>query len=190
MAAPASGIKNSPFIGIENLHLAKMLTDTDSGATYDGIFSFPHLIEVQIEPDNSEETLYADNKAVENANVMAKCTLTFNTASLPLEYKAELLGHSYSGGKMTVSAGDVAPYFAVMFESTKRNGKRRFCKFFKVQFSEPSETARTREASITYNTPTMTATAIYREDKKFLDQADEEADDYTASIGTGWYSSV
>ena len=186
-----SGITNSPFIGVDNFHIAKMLTDPAGGkATYDEILSFPWLRSVGIEPQSDDATLYADNQAVDTANVTSKYNLTIDTATLPLEYKALLLGHSIENGVMTVTSEDTAPYFAVMFETTKRNGKKRFVKFLKVQFSEPSETAQTKEEGISYNTPSMTAVAIYRSDKKVLLQADEEADGYTASVGESWYTSV
>ena len=186
-----SGITNSPFIGVDNFHIAKMLTDPAGGkATYDDIISFPWLRSVGIEPQSDDATLYADNQAVDTANVTSKYNLTIDTATLPLEYKALLLGHSFDSGVMTVTSEDTAPYFAVMFETTKRNGKKRFVKFLKVQFSEPSETAQTKEEGISYNTPSMSAVAIYRNDKKVLLQADEEADGYTASIGDSWYTSV
>lgn len=186
-----SGITNSPFIGVDNFHIAKMLTDPAGGkATYDDIISFPWLRSVGIEPQSDDATLYADNQAVDTANVTSRYNLTIDTATLPLEYKALLLGHSFENGVMTVTSEDTAPYFAVMFETTKRNGKKRFVKFLKVQFSEPSETAQTKEEGISYNTPSMSAVAIYRNDKKVLRQADEEADGYTASIGEGWYTSV
>ena len=187
----ASGITNSPFIGVDNFHIAKLLTDPVEGkATYDEILSFPWLRSVGIEPQSDDATLYADNQAVDTANVTSKYNLTIDTATLPLEYKALLLGHSIENGVMTVTSEDTAPYFAVMFETTKRNGKKRFVKFLKVQFSEPSETAQTKEEGISYNTPSMSAVAIYRNDKKVLLQADEEADGYTAAIGEGWYTSV
>ena len=186
-----SGITNSPFIGVDNFHIAKMLADPAGGkATYDDIISFPWLRSVGIEPQSDDATLYADNQAVDTANVTSRYNLTIDTATLPLEYKALLLGHSFENGVMTVTSEDTAPYFAVMFETTKRNGKKRFVKFLKVQFSEPSETAQTKEEGISYNTPSMSAVAIYRNDKKVLLQADEEADGYTASIGEGWYTSV
>ena len=186
-----SGITNSPFIGVDNFHIAKLLTDPAGGkATYEEILSFPWLRSVGIEPQSDDATLYADNQAVDTANVTSKYNLTIDTATLPLEYKALLLGHSIENGVMTVASEDTAPYFAVMFETTKRNGKKRFVKFLKVQFSEPSETAQTKEEGISYNTPSMTAVAIYRSDKKVLLQADEEADGYTASVGESWYTSV
>ena len=186
-----SGITNSPFIGVDNFHIAKLLTDPVNGkATYDDIISFPWLRSVSIEPQSDEATLYADNQAVDTANVTSKYSLTIDTATLPLEYKALLLGHTIENGVMTVTSEDNAPYFAIMFETTKRNGKKRYVKFLKVQFSEPSETAQTKEEGVTYNTPSMTAVAIYRNDKKVLLQADEEADGYQAATGENWYTSV
>ena len=186
-----SGITNSPFIGVESFHIAKLLTDPVNGkATYDEVISFPWLRSVSIEPQTDDATLYADNQAVDTANVTSKYGLTIDTATLPLEYKALLLGHTIENGVMTVTSEDNAPYFAIMFETTKRNGKKRYVKFLKVRFSEPSETAQTKEEGVTYNTPSMTATAIYRNDKKAIYQADEEADGYVAATGANWYASV
>lgn len=190
--AVTGGKTNSPFIGINKFHVAKLLTDTETGATYDDVVSIPWLRSVQIEPENASETLYADNHGVAVANAVSKFTLTIEMAALPLEYKALLLGHTVSAdGIMTVNADDAAPYFAVMFEITKQNGKKRFVKFLKVQFSEPSENPQTKEESITFNTPTIEATAIYRDyDQIVLRQADEEAEGYDATVGAGWYTSV
>lgn len=186
-----SGITNSPFIGVDNFHIAKLLTDPVNGkATYDEVISFPWLRSVSIEPQTDDATLYADNQAVDTANVTSRYSLTIDTATLPLEYKALLLGHTIENGVMTVTSEDNAPYFAIMFETTKRNGKKRYVKFLKVRFSEPSETAQTKEEGVTYNTPSMTATAIYRNDKKAIYQADEEADGYIATTGANWYASV
>lgn len=186
-----SGITNSPFIGVDNFHIAKLLTDPVNGkATYDEVISFPWLRSVSIEPQTDDATLYADNQAVDTANVTSRYSLTIDTATLPLEYKALLLGHTIENGVMTVTSEDNAPYFAIMFETTKRNGKKRYVKFLKVRFSEPSETAQTKEEGVTYNTPSMTATAIYRNDKKAIYQADEEADGYVSTTGANWYASV
>ena len=191
MTAPTSGITNSPFIGVDNFHIAKLLADPAEGqAIYDSVIAFPWLQSVSIEPQGEEATLYADNQAVDTANVTSRYNLTIDTATLPLEYKALLLGHEIENGIMTVASGDNPPYFAIMFETTKRNGKKRYVKFLKVQFSEPSETAQTKEDGIKFNTPSMKATAIYRNDKKALYQADEEADGYVASTGENWYTSV
>ena len=190
-ASVASGITNSPFVGVEGFHVAKLLTDPSEGkATYEDMISFPWIRQVQIKPKNNEATLYGDNMSVDTANATSEFDLTFETATLPIEYKACLLGHAYdkTTGTMKVTADDVAPYFMIAFTSTKANGKNRFVRFVKVLFSEPDETAKTKEASVSYNTPSMSAKAIYRtSDKTVYEQADEEGDGYVAATGAGWF---
>ncbi|ORT99653.1 hypothetical protein D081_1803 [Anaerovibrio sp. JC8] len=77
-----------------------------------------------------------------------------------------------------------------MFECTKRNGKKRFCKFLKVQFQEPEEKPQTKAENISYNTPTLSAKAIYRTaDGVSYRQADEEAG-YVEETANEWYTTV
>ena len=189
---PASGITNSPFIGLTNLHIAKLKDDPAGGtATYEDMISFPWIREAQIQPQNNQQTLYADNMGVATANVISRFDLTIDTATMPLEYRALLLGHDYNNGVMTINKEDAAPYFMVAFESTKQNGKKRFVKFTKVQFTEPTEDSKTKEEQIAFNTPQLTAQAIYRtSDGVALLQADEEGDGYVATTGTDWYKST
>lgn len=187
-----SGITNSPFIGVENFHVAKLLTDPDGGtATYDTPIHIPQVREINVAPSSNTADLYADNQAVATATTTSKYELTIDTATLALEYKALLLGHTYAAGKITVKSTDTAPYFMVAFESTKANGKKRFVKFAKVKFSEPKEDSKTKEENISFNTPQMTATAIYRtSDSVCLEQADEEADGYVETTGANWYTTT
>lgn len=186
------GLTNSPFIGVQNFYVAKLINDSAGGtAEYEEAVHIPWLRQVQIKPNSSEETLYADNASIATAKAVSKYDLTIDTATMPLEYKALLLGHKYdeTKGTVTISSEDTAPYFALMFETNKQNGKKRYVKFTKVQFSEPDENAQTKEEKITYNTPQMTATAVYRtSDHVALVQADEEAEGYTDEVGANWFT--
>ena len=191
MAGTKSGITNSPFIGISQFHIAKMITDPAEGtATYAEMIHIPQLREVQIKPQTNEESLYADDAAVESSNVVSKYQLTVDMANIPLEYRALLCGHDYDDktGIMTIKSTDAAPYFLVAFQANKSNGKARFIKFVKVKFAEPDEDAKTKEENISYNTPQMTATAVYRNsDHVAVMQADEEAEGYIEQTKTDWF---
>lgn len=185
-----SGITNSPFIGVESFHVAKMLTDPDGGtATYEDPISFPWLNEIQVKPSTSQEKLYGDNMAVATANTLSDYALTIKLDMMPLEYKALLFGHKFENGQIIVNRDDAAPYFAVMFASTKQNGKKRYVKFYKVQFTEPDEDNKTKEEKVSFNTPSITGTAIYRtSDGNVLSQADEEAEGFAADTATNWFT--
>ena len=149
------------------------------------------LRKVDIKPKTSEAAIYADGQAIDAATNTASYDLTFDTAALPLEYEAYIFGHAIENGVMVISKDDVAPYFAVMFQADKRNGKTRFTKFYKVQFTEPSQSGNTKEESIKYDTPTISAKAIYRlSDGNSSTKADEEATGFAAETAANWYQSV
>lgn len=194
MTAPSAGLTSGQFIGIQKLHVAEVLTDVPGGVTtYGSMLDLGKvLIQVQVEPVNNEATLYADNQAIDTATVTQERNLTFNTAALPIEYRAYLLGHKIDeNGVMHVSKDDTAPYFLIAFQSDKRNGKARFVKYLKCQFAEPSETENTEGESIEYNTPTLTAKAIYRlSDGECVWQLDEESPSYSSITGGAWYSTA
>ena len=191
MTKPASKLASGQFINIQKLHVAKLLTDTAGGtATYEEPIDLGKVLRsVDIKPSTSTADLYADGQSIDSASNTASYELTFDTAVLPLEYVAYLLGHSFSDGQMIANKDDVPPFFAVMFQSDKRNGGTRYIKFFKIVFSEPSVNGATKEENISYQTPTLTAKAIYRlSDGNSYTYADTESGyDNTAN---DWYASV
>lgn len=191
MAKPASKLTSGQFINIQKLHVAKLLTDSGDGATYEEPIDLGKILRsVDIKPSTSTAELYADGQSIDTATNTSSYELTFDTAALPLEYMAYLLGHTYANGVMTANKDDVAPYFAVMFQSDKRNGGVRYLKFFKCQFSEPSVSGSSKEENISYQTPTLTAKAIYRlSDGNSYTYADTESG-YEDSAINGWYKSV
>ena len=193
MSAPTSGQVSAQYIGVSNLTVAQQLTDVAGGSsTYDTPLSLGKvLIQVQLQPQTAKADLYADNQSIDSVNVVQKVNISINMAALPLEYTAYLLGHSVVNGVMTVDKDDVPPYVAVMFESNKRNGKKRYVKYYKVQFAESDSTENTQSENIEYNTPTLEGSMIYRLSDGLLGIiADEEAPDYVASTGASWFDAV
>ncbi len=190
---PASRMVSGQFINIQRLHVAKLLTDeVGSTATYDTPVDMGRVLRsIDIKPSNSSADLYADGQSIDTASNTASYELTFDTAALPLEYMAYLLGHSCENGVMVANKDDVAPYFAVMFQSDKRNGSKRLTKFFKVMFQEPSVKGSTKEENISYQTPTLTAKAIYRlSDGNSYTYADTESSGFDAETAASWYTTV
>ena len=133
---PASRMVSGQFINIQRLHVAKLLTDeAGETATYDTPIDLGKVLRsIDIKPSNSSADLYADGQSIDTATNTASYELTFDTVALPLEYVAYLLGHKCENGVMVANKDDVAPYFAVMFQSDKRNGSKRLTKFFKYKF--------------------------------------------------------
>lgn len=184
-------LASGQFINIQKMHIARMLSDeAGSVATYERPVSLGKILrKVDIKPNTSQAELYADGQSIDTAACVASFDLTFDTAALPLEYVSYLFGHKLENGVMKAGKDDVPPYFAVLFQSDKRNGKVRYTKFYKVQFVEPSESGSSKETNIQYNTPTITGKAIYRlSDGLSYAKADEESAGFAA--GETWYDEV
>lgn len=181
-----SGIKQSHPIGLSNLHIAEIATDTTTGVTYGDVFSFPEIVSISIEPQSSDATLYGDDGAVDTANTTSVYNLSVEMAQVPLEYKAFLLGHQFVDGKIVSKSTDVAPFVAIAFETLKSNGTKRYFKFLKVKFQEPTENSNTKGENIEFSTATLEARAIYRAyDNAVYNYADEEEG---FSGGAAWYT--
>ena len=173
--AITSGKALSHAIGLSNLHVAKLIKDDATGVSYETAVHMPEIISVDIEPQNDEASLYADNGAVDAVNSVSEYKLSIEMAGLPLEYKAFLLGHDFKDGKMVVGKDDVAPFVVMAFESLKSNGTKRYSRFLKVKFSEPKESPKSKGDKVEYQTSTLEAKAVYRSfDGKAYECADEE----------------
>ena len=191
--APRSNLVSGQFINIQKFHVAKLLEDPVGGtAVYDKPVSLGKVLrKIDIKPKTSQAELFADGQSIDTATSTASFDLTFDTTALPLEYAAYLFGHKMENGVMKAEKDDAPPYFAVMIQSDKRSGKKRYTKFYKVQFTEPSQSGNTKEENIKYDTPTITAKAIYRlSDGRSYTKADEESTGFAADTAASWYQSV
>ena len=108
----------STRIGCDNLVYALMKTeDTATTApTYDAVKSAPGVISVNINPNSSQETLFADDGPMETATTLGKIDVEINKAELTTENKADLLGHEIdTNGGIVYGDSDVPPWVAIGF---------------------------------------------------------------------------
>ena len=100
-------------IGLRNLVYAKLLTDPAPGgtATYDAVKPIAGAISANINPNASNETLFADDGPYETATTIGQIALELNVADLPLEVQAELFGHTLTAtGVLIRKSGDTPPW--------------------------------------------------------------------------------
>ena len=110
---------------------------------------------------------------------------------MPLNDLAALLGHTVNKGVMEYKSTDTPPYVALLFESVKSNGKKRFVKLLKGKFAEPEENFQGKDTSTHWNTVKLTGHFVVREyDSAWKRVADEDAADYESTTGDSWYNTV
>lgn len=179
------------LIGVKNLHYALLTSDDSKGSVYATPVAVAGVRTIDVKPGSGVDTLYGDDAAFDVAAYLGDISVSIDTAQLDLATAAALLGHTVTAGVMDYKSSDVAPYVAILFESVKSNGKKRFVKLLKGKFSEPEQNFQGKDTSIKWNTAKLVGHFVAREyDSAWKREADEDAEDYASTTGTAWYTSV
>lgn len=145
-------------IGCDNLVYAIMTTE-DTATTapqYAAVKPALGVISVNINPNASQETLFADDGPYDTATTLGKIDVEINKAELTTENKADLLGHQVdSNGGIVYGDSDIAPWVAIGFRTLKSNGKYRYVWLYKGKFTDPEDNNETKGDSINFQTDTI-----------------------------------
>lgn len=178
-------------IGLKNLVYAILTTDPSEGlATYETPKKIAGAITANINPNSSNETLFADDGPYDTASTIGQISLEMNVADLPLEVQAELFGHELTVGGVLIRKGaDTPPWLAVGFKSLKSNGSYRYTWLAKGKFSLPEQNNETKGDSVSFQTPTTSGSFVKREaDDEWERHADEDATGFLPATATNWFN--
>jgi phi13 family phage major tail protein len=145
-------------IGCDNLVYAKMKTEdtVEAPPVYDTVVSAPGVMSLNINPNSSQETLFADDGPMETASTLGRIEVEIQKNELTSQNKADFLGHTIdSNGAVVYGADDVPPWLAIGFRTLKSNGKYRYVWLYKGKFSEPEDNNETKGDSINFQSDTI-----------------------------------
>lgn len=143
-------------IGLNNFRYG-FLTEASNGATtYGGAKTPGKAISCNVEVENSDASLYANDVLAESDNAFAGGTVTIGLDRFDFQTQADLLGHTYTEQDgLKRNANDTAPYVGlgrvvVLMEDNVRKYRTEFLR--KVKFSEPSQENNTKGESVEFGT--------------------------------------
>lgn len=145
-------------IGCDNLVYAVMKTEdtATSAPVYDTPKPAPGVMHININPNATQDTLFADDGPMENATTLGKIEVEIQKNELTTENKADLLGHSTDeNGGVVYSDTDIPPYVAIAFRTLKSNGKYRYTWLYKGKFTDPEEQNETKGDGINFQADTI-----------------------------------
>lgn len=177
-------------IGVSNLMYAILTSDPATGtAVYEAPVSMPGIMSVKINPNASNETLFADDGPYDIASTIGKIDVELKTADLDLTIQAALLGHTLAGGVLIRKASDIPPYVAIGFKSLKSNGKYRYTWLAKGKFGASEQSNETKGDSVNFQSPTITGGFLKRDcDQEWERHIDEDHVDYVPTMGANWFT--
>ena len=194
MATPASSPQVASTIGLKNVVIAPLVTDTEAEHIYGDLQLMSGAIEASITPDNAYPDIqYADD--IEFDVLYPDPELSFKTkmADIPLAIQEMIFGNKIDdNGVLIRNASDKPPYYAVGFKSEKSDGAYRYVWLYKVRAKPVTENYQTKEGTtITRQTGEIEWTAIKRtHDGQYQAVADEGQNGFTPEKGATFLQSV
>lgn len=178
------------LIGLNSFHIAKVLTDTDSGTTYETPIKVPGIVSLSLSPQVETANQYADDRVYEIINNFTSVDGSVTLNELPTDIYQKLLGKTVgASGAVYDNGDDESAYYAIGFKAPKsRNRGDVYFWLYKGQFRQPDQEFNSKNEGAEGVTTTLAATFIKRNSdgnwRVFMDTEDEGTD------ATGFFTTV
>ena len=192
--------KPLPTIGVDKYTFFKVLSDDETGTTYDEAYSLKGIVEISPTDSGGEDVFDADNGAYEVETYLEKIGHEIENADIPPEVDAMWRGVERTNGAVVVSKSVAREYFGVAWRILKSDGTYRYVKYFKGSYSFASNVGgKTKPSSgaAGKQTAKATFTAVHRDYDDniymYVDQADIENNESFASVAefeAKWFSDM
>lgn len=148
-------------VNIDRLFLA-ILTKDERGTgnlTFQKPEYIPGIREFNAKIKQNVEELYAEGTVWDQDTTLEKIEIDFDLADFTNTQAAKYLGHNIAaqGGAFS-KADDIAPYIAILYEATKRGGKKTYKAYYKGKLTEPDDQVKQKEGKTNFQTNKVTAT--------------------------------
>lgn len=182
------------FRGISDVFIAKVLSNTEEGITFDTPKRLFHVATVSKETESDSSTVYLDNKPMIVISSEGADTVTFTGSAVELDVLAEITGKIYDKDlDMMIDCEREVSDWAVGYKEDMTDGTSRYNWRFVGQFSIPSEEANTKDDGTDSTGQELTYTGVMTQ-AKFVKAGNKSAKGVVvtnakADVST-WFESV
>lgn len=178
-------------IGLENLTIALITSDTSSGITYQTPEKLERSIKAKISPKTSSEKLYSDDSVEEILNNFDSCDVEIELNQLTIASRAKLQGSEIRSGMLIENKDDIGPELALGFRSKKSDGKYRYVWLLKGKFEIVEDEYETIGEKPTPKTSSLKGSFYPRtNDGNWRIMEDEGDTGVTAATLSAWFTAV
>ena len=157
-------------IGVRDLYVHELTTESDTEATYGEPKRVAGLIEIGVSPQTDTAELYADDSLYESVSSLSGYDININVADLTPEQQGLLLGQEVNDSGMVFSSTDLnPPVFGVSFRAERTDGSFEYRQMFKVRFAPSDDNYNTKGDSIDFQTAEITGTAMPLKHNRLFD---------------------
>lgn len=180
------------LVGLEKLYYSILTKDDATSLTYETPVYLPGVKEIRVNPKQSTEVQYAENRIWEQENALDEVEVSINLADLTNAERAKLLGHTLATeGGVYATQSDEAPYIALLYKANKSGGKFRYQVLYKGKLGLPQDSTKGKEGKTDFQPTEMTG--VFQPTKKngmWKYQVDDDDPDCPVGIDTTFFTSV
>lgn len=184
----------APRIGLDEVHIAKVISDDANGIVYDTPIALKGAVNATVNPNSDVATDYGDNGVFFVTNNRGNTEMTLELIDVDPTVLALMLGQAKVNGVTIETPLDQSPYFAVGFRvwiAGEKDGERRYQYFWyaKGKFSVPETGGSTKTESIEFGHINLTAQfAQTIANGVICSHARSDDDETPASVITNWFN--
>lgn len=184
--------ENTVRIGLSDIHYAILKEDSKTALAYGPFKQLAPAVSASISPQIDDSAFYADDVAMITNQNLSSIEVEIETADIPDEVIAELLGSTVDDAGVVVDGvSKMAPKIALAFRSQKSNGKYKYVVLHKGSFGIGDDEYATKEDSVSYQTTTITGTFVPTVHAgNWRASVNEDAAGVGATVVTDWFTKV
>lgn len=178
------------LVGLKKLHVAVLTAEETN--TYESPTQLSPAVSANVTPNYTSASLYGDDRVVHVEEALGDIDVEIAITDLTDEDYAKIMGVTPNAdGVIEDTVNDQAPYVALGFEMPKPDGGVALRWYYKGKFQKPSETSATKGDTTEYQTPTISAKFMAREDGKWRARVDyKDAASIDAAVRDAWFDNV
>lgn len=184
--------KKAYKINVENLVYAPVISDGPEGTEYGDIKKLSEAMQIQLTPNVATGQLYGDGVVQSSTSKLTSITAVVDVTKVPIDVKADILGHKYENGKLVTSGKDLPPYVAVGYRVPQDvDGIAELVWLLKGKAQPFATTVTQATDNINYSTDSLTIDFIQRESDGALKvEADMANSEFVEGTEKTWFDSV
>ena len=145
----------SRIIGVQQLHIAEVLTDTASESTFGTPTPVPSVISIDITDNTENVTFYSDDVVEQVIPAFSGKEVTIELGYLTHEIEAKISGNTYENGVFIQDANATAKEFALLFRAPLSKGGYQYVCLYKGVLSREGASYKGKEESIESSNVTL-----------------------------------
>lgn len=148
-----------PIVNVKRFFVARLLTETDDGATFDTPRYLEGIKQLGIKPKENIDPYYHEGRKYLDEKTLQDIAVAVNITDLTDEDECYVMGHKLAKtGGVIRNENDIAPTLAIMYEAEKAQGITKYGILYAGTFGVSDEDIKSKEGKANFQDKKIQAT--------------------------------